>query len=559
MNRFLISVICALGMVHADSAWSQDLVTVALDEALVFSAPNGDVVNVAPGQYVVALAEADALSLMPTEGEALIVSATRGEHEIDLAEPVAQLIAGDDELTTHVVLMLPDGTYAGAVGSRGGVLSRGIDPFTQQRLYFIAIGLIPAYPVPANLPNVARRKPAKQISRYSSGYASRAVDGNEKSNWSARTMSHTGNETNPWWEVDLGAQYDIRKIEIWNRTDPGYGKRLDKLTITISDKSGAAGQAFFGGLRRYSPTAKNPLTIYGTKTGRFVRVKLQATNYLALAEVKVYGTKSSPPPIVSGGWWHSCALASGQVKCWGYNWADPPSGANFTAVSAGQKHTCGLQANGSVRCWGNNEFAQSSPPVNVKFTSLSVGGYFACGVREIDSEVQCWGNNNDGQLNAPNGVKFLSVAAGSNHACGIRKSDAMAQCWGFRQYIGQRNPPRGVAFTSLGAGSSFNCGVRWSDEMVQCWGTRSYGKTSSPSGVRFSSISVGLHHTCGIRKNDGQAQCWGVNYEGAASPPNGVTFTALGAGNAHTCGIRKSDGKAQCWGWNEQGVSSPPQ
>ena len=191
MKRFLIFVICALGVVHANTARSQDFMTVALDEALVFSAPNGDVVNVAPGQYVLGLAETDALSLMPTEGEALIVSATRGEHEIDLAEPVAQLITDEDNAAFSVMLILPDGEYAEAVGSRGGVLSRGVDPRRKRQQMLIAMGLIPARPISARLPDVARGKPARQSSRYRNGYAGRAVDGNLNSNWSGGSLTRT--------------------------------------------------------------------------------------------------------------------------------------------------------------------------------------------------------------------------------------------------------------------------------------------------------------------------------------------------------------------------------
>ena len=34
----------------------------------------------------------------------------------------------------------------------------------------------------------------------------------------------------------------------------------------------------------------------------------------------------------------------------------------FTSVSAGRHHTCGVRTDGSVACWGNDEWGQSTPP-----------------------------------------------------------------------------------------------------------------------------------------------------------------------------------------------------
>ena len=125
MKRIIIAMICVLGVVQANVARSEDLTTITLDEALVFAAPNGDVVNVAPGIYDLELAEAGGLKLIPPPDDAaVIVAATRSMHDLDVAEPVARVIA-DDEVATHVVLVLPGGEFADAVGSRGGVLGRG--------------------------------------------------------------------------------------------------------------------------------------------------------------------------------------------------------------------------------------------------------------------------------------------------------------------------------------------------------------------------------------------------------------------------------------------------
>ena len=58
---------------------------------------------------------------------------------------------------------------------------------------------------------------------------------------------------------------------------------------------------------------------------------------------------------------HACALLdSGEIECWGENWADqaePPSG-RFSAVSAGGSHSCRLRESGRIECWGPTETAK---------------------------------------------------------------------------------------------------------------------------------------------------------------------------------------------------------
>ena len=43
------------------------------------------------------------------------------------------------------------------------------------------------------------------------------------------------NTANPWWEVDLGKEYPIDKIVIWNRTDGNLGNRLNNFNLHVLD------------------------------------------------------------------------------------------------------------------------------------------------------------------------------------------------------------------------------------------------------------------------------------------------------------------------------------
>ena len=226
------------------------------------------------------------------------------------------------------------------------------------------------------------------------------------------------------------------------------------------------------------------------------------------------------------------------------------SDSGFTAIAAGDFHTCGLRSNGRAECWGHNIHGQSSPPSGV-FTAIAAGSFHTCGLRS-DGTAECWGNDSFGQSSPPSGV-FTAITTVFRHTCGLR-SDGTAECWGANAN-GRSSPPSGL-FTAISAGGLHACGLR-SDGTAECWG-RHYdfeSQSSVPSGA-FTAISAGNFYTCGLR-SDGTAECWGDNARGKASPPLGV-FRAIEAGTSHTCGLR-SDGTAECWGANAYGRSSPPE
>lgn len=83
--------------------------------------------------------------------------------------------------------------------------------------------------------NIALNKSTKQSSTGWGGTSNRAVDGNRSGNYRHRTTSHTNNH-NSWWEVDLGTDYDIRKIIIYTRTDCCQG-RISGSNIKLLDSS----------------------------------------------------------------------------------------------------------------------------------------------------------------------------------------------------------------------------------------------------------------------------------------------------------------------------------
>jgi putative heme-binding domain-containing protein len=86
--------------------------------------------------------------------------------------------------------------------------------------------------------NVARRGKASQKNTANGGDASKAIDGNVSGNYSDGGQTHTQeNTSSPWWEVDLGAEYPIDSIVIYNRTDDSLGKRLSGFTLKVLDEA----------------------------------------------------------------------------------------------------------------------------------------------------------------------------------------------------------------------------------------------------------------------------------------------------------------------------------
>ncbi|MFE7710783.1 discoidin domain-containing protein [Streptomyces sp. NPDC057486] len=141
--------------------------------------------------------------------------------------------------------------------------------------------------------NLAKGRTASQSSTAFGGDAARAVDGNTDGNFSDGSISHTDNNTNAWWQVDLGSVRQLSATEIFNRTDC-CGNRLSDYWVFVSSTPfnttlTPTQQAAQRGVWSNHQTAQagSPTLIPARTSGRYVMVQLSDTNYLALAEVVV--------------------------------------------------------------------------------------------------------------------------------------------------------------------------------------------------------------------------------------------------------------------------------
>ncbi len=83
--------------------------------------------------------------------------------------------------------------------------------------------------------NIAQGGIATQSSTHGGAVALRAIDGNRDADFTKSGQTHTTNSgtTNPWWELDLGREFEVETVGIWNRQ--GFESRLEGFTLTLLD------------------------------------------------------------------------------------------------------------------------------------------------------------------------------------------------------------------------------------------------------------------------------------------------------------------------------------
>lgn len=143
--------------------------------------------------------------------------------------------------------------------------------------------------------------------------------------------------------------------------------------------------------------------------------------------------------------------------------AEPPEG-DFSQLSAGTDHTCGVTTDGAIRCWGSS-IPQLRPPKTAhgRFEKVAAGHAHTCGLTE-SGRLLCWGADDFGQTDAPNGA-FVEPAAGHSHTCAIDDSGDMV-CWGA---VNKRFRLDDAAFDRLSAGGTAACGID-TDDHLHCRG-----------------------------------------------------------------------------------------
>lgn len=287
--------------------------------------------------------------------------------------------------------------------------------------------------------------------------------------------------------------------------------------------------------------------------------------------------------------------------------ADVGTPIRFSALAAGQAHTCGLEAEtGKAWCWGANpngqlgngtHFGQRSDvdqqgediPQAVAghraYSSISAYDDTTCAIESETGWLWCWGvirptstwdrYIKDQPVRMDDKTPLDSVVVGRGIICGVAKYTSVAMCLDVapppphvfdgpvRRYLKSMLP--GVRMTSLHAGEERVCGIALSTEVIHCWGrnlqlarpdTISLGTLFPRIQRGVNSLAIGRQQHCALVSLSARVVCLTKDApEQTLTELSGdLRFTGLSQGmNAYsTCGVEQESGFAWCWGTDMQ-------
>jgi alpha-tubulin suppressor-like RCC1 family protein len=245
---------------------------------------------------------------------------------------------------------------------------------------------------------------------------------------------------------------------------------------------------------------------------------------------------------ISSGKDYTCAIASGSAYCWGYGgngrlgngvdydqrWSPAAvststglSGKTITDIAAGSRDTTCAIASGQLYCWGSNS-----------------DGLFATGASgAVTNTSPVRGDS----TNVLVGKTPTSLSVGNNHACVLANS--VPYCWG-RSYNGEMGTAAGYSYnlmavdtsgalsgqtlTKIQAKGSSTCAV--ASSKAYCWGKNGHGELGT-----------------GVANNTSNSAPAAVVTSGVLGTKT-VTDIGLGVNEAHGCVV--ANNKVFCYGRN---------
>ncbi|CAJ1063012.1 fucolectin-1-like [Xyrichtys novacula] len=146
------------------------------------------------------------------------------------------------------------------------------------------------YPAPTG-ENLALQGQASQSSLHSVGFAYHAIDGNKASIWGQASCSHTVNELNPWWRLDLRRTHRVFSVNITNYWNTATWINGAEIRIGDSLDNNGNNNPRCAVISSIAAGFTENFNCNGMD-GRYVNVVIPGrTSYLALCEVEVYGSR----------------------------------------------------------------------------------------------------------------------------------------------------------------------------------------------------------------------------------------------------------------------------
>ncbi|XP_068725982.1 uncharacterized protein [Montipora capricornis] len=216
--------------------------------------------------------------------------------------------------------------------------------------------------------NLALNQPAEQVSTAFGGVASRAVDGDTRTNYPSWTCTHTDFAKDAWWRVDLGASVPVAEVVIVNRycrPQLDCVAFMDSFQIKIGNNTSTSTSC--GGTLSMVTGETKSFYCYPPIVGQYVSVVVPGDNkILTICEVEVYSTPQT---------------SNGVTAC-----RANPVGISNSAVIRNQRFSASSSLGSSFlpskgRLNGASAWIPSSTNNNNDYLQIDLGSvYFVCAV-----------------------------------------------------------------------------------------------------------------------------------------------------------------------------------
>ena len=384
---------------------------------------------------------------------------------------------------------------------------------------------------------------------------SKAAELRAAGNYDAAIAAYTelGNFKN---SVDLKAQTEAEKQELLNAQTYADAETL----LRNNDFDGAI--AGFESISGYKDAVERALDARYQKADSLQSTGNDKVAAIAFGQLGVYKdsrTRSvtlwnvnvTHPTIVAGNYHTVGIRADGTVVAVGKNddgQCETSSFSDIIAVAAGDFHTVGLKADGTaVWCSKRTPSPQSNVPSWEDIVSITANGVQTIGLK-IDGTVLGAGKSNLGSLNVYSWKNIVAISAGATHTVGLTANGKVVAVGSYSD--GQLEVSEWDNIIAIAGGGRHTAGL-CSNGTVVAAGNNAYGQCDVSDWTDIVDISAGYSHTIGL-KADGTVVAVGNNDDGQCNVSDWTDIVEISAGLYHTVGL-KADGTVVATGNNDYG------